>query len=1067
VTEVVPREHAVTLVRPGPLSLAWLSSEIHRLQDDDPLQAITVVAASPYMRTVLRQSLAETGCASVRFTVQLRPLAERIGRACGSHAFDRPLTGPIEAAAIRVAAYESAGPTLQPLTGNRALQESLGSLFRELGHLPEDDPGLTLVTSGSGIGAAAGRTYRAFTSLTQEFADVPRQLRIAARLIRESATSPAWAQELGALVLYLPERTDAAEQDFLRAISQHVPIGVALAWLDDAEADHPTHQSAGDLASMLGVEISTRDGDRLWPGVQVLSAPDPEEEMRTVMRRVLAEMEAGVPLWRMAILYTSEDPYAALVRETLESANVPWHAALGRPALSSLAARSLLGLLDLRERNFAREAVLDWLAARPTLEEAEEDPLPAVPVSAWDRLSRRAQVLQGADQWVSRFGRLIATLELEEQARQDWHAEALVHESEDHVTRPAHDLAYARAIVESIQRLARETRPPGEPAAWDAYVDWAEGLRRTFISNDPHWPVNEVAAAEALDAALDSLRQASAVEPRTTLQSFRDSLAAALDARRIEEGRAGVGILVAPLGASLGASFDRTFIVGLSEGALPSRPGADPFTSGLPFADPLGRLERQRCDERRAFLAGLASVGDQGRIWLSFSRADGGNRASFPSRWLLEQVARVEGATAVYASDLPRLFGPERPWLERVASAYDGLQRAHACINLADLRLREVVAANVRHQNISQTAVAARPDLILGRALRAARARQTREFTEFDGNLQICAADSQRISRPFDIESHGSSATALERWSNCPYRYFLANVVRVEATDKPEEEWTITPLDRGSLVHQVLEEFFRERRDQGRSTPGEPYSATDHVRMEEIATALIADLEAQGRTGHAVAWENARATLIRDLHLELDREEVWRLEDRLAPVLFERTFGDSRDPNSWPAVELELAHGSVIRFRGAIDRIDQAADRVLVVDYKSGGTWGYDGLDVDPVLAGRHLQLALYGRAARVNLAEDSVEVRAEFRFVSSRGRFERRQVVVDHQTDARLAEVVGHAVSGIRDGAFLPMPGEFDRGAFSNCRFCEFERICSTSRDEAWQRKSPGASFVPLETLG
>jgi len=123
--------------------------------------------------------------------------------------------------------------------------------------------------------------------------------------------------------------------------------------------------------------------------------------------------------------------------------------------------------------------------------------------------------------------------------------------------------------------------------------------------------------------------------------------------------------------------------------------------------------------------------------------------------------------------------------------------------------------------------------------------------------------------------------------------------------------------------------------------------------------------------------------------------------------------------------------------------------------------------NVDPVLAGRHLQLALYGRAARVNLAEDSVQVRAEFRFVSSRGKFERRHIVVDQQTDARLAHVVAHTASGIRDGAFLPMPGEFDRGAFPNCRFCEFERICSTSRDEAWRRKSPQASFMPLEFLG
>ena len=161
----------------------------------------------------------------------------------------------------------------------------------------------------------------------------------------------------------------------------------------------------------------------------------------------------------MAILYPSDDPYAPLVRETLDSADVPWHAALGRPALSGLAARSLLALLDLRERNFAREAVLDWIAARPTVQEAEEDPLPTVPVSAWDRLSRRAQVLQGADQWVSRFGRLIATLEIEEQARQDWHAAALVHESQEDVPHPTHDLEYARRIAASIQRLDRDTCP--------------------------------------------------------------------------------------------------------------------------------------------------------------------------------------------------------------------------------------------------------------------------------------------------------------------------------------------------------------------------------------------------------------------------------------------------------------------------------------------------------------------------------------------------------------------------------------------------------------------------------
>lgn len=40
---------------------------------------------------------------------------------------------------------------------------------------------------------------------------------------------------------------------------------------------------------------------------------------------------------------------------------------------------------------------------------------------------------------------------------------------------------------------------------------------------------------------------------------------------------------------------------------------------------------------------------------------------------------------------------------------------------------------------------------------------------------------------------------------------------------------------------------------------------------------------------------------------------------------------------------------------------------------------------------------------------------------VSSKGRFQRFQIVVDSQTDARLDEVVRHAAGGIRAGAFLP----------------------------------------------
>src|SRR4029450_4945828 len=135
-------------------------------------------------------------------------------------------------------------------------------------------------------------------------------------------------------------------------------------------------------------------------------------------------------------------------------------------------------------------------------------------------------------------------------------------------------------------------------------------------------------------------------------------------------------------------------------------------------------------------------------------------------------------------------------------SADAGLQRCTAPMNLAALRIREVVGGHAGGRDLGLLPLAARTDLVLGRALHAARARQSREFTEFDGNLAALAPESRRIGRPFAAESSGSSATSLERWAKCPYQYFLANVLRVESTERPEDEWTMTALDRGSFVHE-------------------------------------------------------------------------------------------------------------------------------------------------------------------------------------------------------------------------------------------------------------------------
>jgi ATP-dependent helicase/nuclease subunit B len=566
--------------------------------------------------------------------------------------------------------------------------------------------------------------------------------------------------------------------------------------------------------------------------------------------------------------------------------------------------------------------VLEWLVTRPpATTSAQGDPLPDVPVSVWDRLSRRAQVLEGPEQWIARFERLIRTLEVEERERDDWRVEAHAHEAEADTPRPARDSDHARAIVAAVRLLEHDTRPPAEPATWDALVEWASGLRSSYVPDDPTWPESEHAASAALDGALDSLRAASALEPTTTVAVFTDSLAAALEERRLDEGQPGVGVLVGPLGSSTGAAFERVYVLGMAEGLLPGRPPTDPLLPTAGSTDPLRRRDRQRQADRRALLASVSSA-DGHTVLLSFARSDGAARASYPSRWLLEQAAQLEGVPALYAADLPRLIGPDHPWMERIASAYDGLQRCSTPLNLADLRLHAVVKWHASGRRLAHHALADRSDLSIGRALRAAGARRSRQFTEFDGNLRAIAAESRRIGRPFAADGGASSATSLERWAGCPFLYFMVNVLRVEATERPEDEWTVTPLDKGSLVHAVLEQFFRERFEPESSRPHGAFTADDRDRLDEIAEKHLRDLEDQGRTGHPLAWDNARAVIVKDLHVLLEREDAWRTQDGLEPALFERTFGDSRDPDTWPAVVVPLEDGLEVRFRGAMDRVD-------------------------------------------------------------------------------------------------------------------------------------------------
>jgi hypothetical protein len=794
---------------------------------------------------------------------------------------------------------------------------------------------------------------------------------------------------------------------------------------------------------------------------RIIQAPDPAEEVREVIRHIVSEL-VEVPLPRVGILYRHGDLYAGLVRDALDAAGLPWVSSEGRRLVETRAGRAILGLLRLPERGFTRESVLQWLETLPPLEGA----VASAPPSSWDRLSRRANVSRGADQWAERLRRYADVIEA------DLVSPERVGMSDAAIDATRRQAREARLIADAIESLEAALRPPGDGSTWTAYVDWALGLCQHFLGDATRWPTAEQPCLDGVAKVLENVRLADRVTsaPAPDLGEFLSELEAGLAAGRVPTGEIGVGVVVEPVTAVAGLTFDRVYILGLVAGAYPTPPPSDPiFPTG--GSDPLHRRARHRADERRDFLVALASA-DGGTVTLSVPESDG-QRAATPSSWLLafaEQLVRGEStlpsrenaAAPIDTAAFRALTVGKHTWQKVVRSAQDGVERAGAPADLEDRRLADVASWNRSGLLLSLHPLARRSELPLSGAMRLADRRRSQQLSEFDGNVSAVANRSRRLAGAF-AAGRPVSATAIQTWAACGFQFFLGRVLRVEPTERPEEVWSIEALDRGSVIHEVLAKFFAALAEKGRPGPDDDYGPRDFALMQELAEAAFAACEERGVTGHPLAWANARRAIIAELRAFLAADRRWRAERGLRPLYLEQRFG-SGDIASWPAAEVAVG-GQTFRFRGAIDRIDvdRNHNEAWVFDYKTGSAYRSALLAQDPVAAGQHVQLALYTHVVRERFPEVT-RVGGAYWFATTRGGFKRVELSADDdKVETRLVDVVGVVARGVRAGSFPQNPGAADQGNFANCRYCGYDRICPVHRDRVWERKriDPIAAIV------
>ena len=1057
----------------GPAAAAALRALVRHIQGEDPLAPVTVVGPSTYANLALRRELGRAGFANVGFMAWPR-LADLLGGPRLAAQGLRPLAPIIESRALRQAVGQTPGP-LNQNGYHPATHQTLKRAIRELAQLSPEQKA-AWQRDGSELTRQTLHIDAAFRELTKDYYNQAEDLaRAAAAAVRQDSRGNALT-DLGFILFFQLRRVTPGQRELIAALAAADRCAVFLPWVDDPEADGPAQELAARLTAALGPaetlpaaavdESVAAAAPAAPPDTRLLIAQDAAQEIRWVIRSIFRQLADGVPLRRIAILYRQAFPYGALIPEELALAGLPMAGPDPAPLSQTAAGRALTGLLALAQgiregngRELPREEVAAWLTSCP-LRFPGGLPQDFNP-SQWDSLSQRAGIIRGLAQWQDKLRRF-ANDRARDAAR--WAEQTEVSEAKADLMMA--ESQAARQLAGFITGLAAALTPPADNSSWAAFSQWAGAILERYGPTAAMLSDAELNNLTRIRDLIGSLAELDPLESGGGIDFavFRQTLEEHLTATPGHLGAMGQGVFVGPVSAAAGLSFDAVHLVGLVEGAFPPPLRAAPL---LPESEtPAGmgndwrpsRAERL-AEERHNFLAALAAADTLQT--LSYPIADAaGQRENYPSRWFLEQATRLEGIP-IRSSTLKNIG--QQPWLTRIGSPEQDFatQQNLAAADDSDYDLASLWEWRARHDTIRQHPLAATG--ILAGALQVGRGRYSPYFSPWNGNLSGAAGGPELAG---GLSGQILSPTGLERWATCPFSYFLGQQLRLSAQDRPEDLYSISPLEQGSLVHEILEKFIRQARENHTlPPPGQEWRDSDKDTLREIAEKAFQAAEGRGITGRPLLWRMAQADIMDDLMVFLEKDAELRAKFGASPAREEARFGIGGDPaESWAAAVHSLPDGSEIRFRGVIDRVDISPDgrEVLVLDYKSGGSRRYAALDQDTIDRGKRLQLSIYSLAARQALGA-AVKVRAAYWFVSSRGQFqwlpEEPVSIDDPAVRERFDQGIAAIAAGIRGGVFPANPGTLEYNIFmgksngSNCHYCDFDSLCPARRTNLWQR--------------
>lgn len=224
----------------------------------------------------------------------------------------------------------------------------------------------------------------------------------------------------------------------------------------------------------------------------------------------------------------------------------------------------------------------------------------------------------------------------------------------------------------------------------------------------------------------------------------------------------------------------------------------------------------------------------------------------------------------------------------------------------------------------------------------------------------------ERIHAILRDEKKALSATKIETYAQCPYRFFLEKLVKLDVRDE-----FFDARQRGTVIHEALDRFYTECFADCAGVQKQAWLLLrDTAQAKERMKVIFAEViqEADIRAEHLPAVEAAIMQACAGVLRLLDAEYAIEQERATVPYVFEYSFGLGQDDGSPEHFYLKYDDGFVIPFCGVIDRVDRMPDEQvsMVIDYKGAKTINKKDME-----EGREVQLFLYRQFVRDVLGFD------------------------------------------------------------------------------------------------